>query len=113
MYYEGNKWNISDKKVIFKDSGEQKDKPIGAEGMEWWDELETLHDDIEVLEFTDIEISEEQLFRLEEVNKLSIPEGHSEIVGDYIKSGSFPDLPNHVLKDLQFTKMFNIMLGVE
>lgn len=113
VYYKDNQWNISNTKVRFKDGTEETTKSIGSEGKAWWEELFQKHKEIKLVEYIEISETPEQLNRLEEVNKLSIEDGFSEVVGNYVINNEFPDLPNHILKDLQFTKMFNIMLGVE
>lgn len=113
LYYKNNKWNISKFKVRLKDGGQETEKFSGVESKAWWNELAQKHSDIEILLFTDIEPSIEQIKRLEEVNSLNIEDGFNSELSMYVKEGIFPEKRNHVLKDLQLTKMFSIMLGVE
>lgn len=105
LYYKNNEYHISELKVLYKDNNEQLANIVGQEGKGWWIELADLHEDIEIIEFTELASTDEELARLKEVNELNIPEGHSNVLGDYVHNNKFPDEPNHVLKDLENKKI--------
>ena len=109
LYYNNNEWYISDVQVKFTDSEVEYIKYVGQEGLEWWSELEDLHENIIIVEFIDVEVTDEQLERLEEINELNIGDGHSNILGDYVIDNNFPLEVNHVLKDLQNKKENEIL----
>lgn len=113
VYFKDKEWHLSDETVVFTEGGESKEKPVGGIGKSGWEELAEKNEDVIIVEYNKLEYNPLQLNRLEEINKLSIGDGHGSVVGEYVMDGRFPDLPNHILKDLQFTKMFSIMIGVE
>lgn len=104
VYYKDNQWNLPELEVAYNDDGQLITKNVGSEGKDWWLELADLHEDIELIKFTDTASTDEELARLKEVNELNIPEGHSGVLGDYVHEKKFPDKANHVLKDLQNKK---------
>lgn len=104
LYYKDNKWHLSEFEVNYID-GEEVTKPVGIRGKAGWNELAEKHSDIEVIKFTKLDHAPEELNRLKEINSLNIPDGFSSVLAGYVKSGTFPDKPNHVLKDLEFSKV--------
>ena len=104
LYYKDNRWNISESIVKFTNDGETVEQYIGVEGKQWWLDLEKLHEGIEIIDFTDVDITENQLERLEEVNNLNIKDGHSETLGDYVINGNLPLEVEHILRPLQIVK---------
>lgn len=112
LYYENNKWHISTLKVEYMQDRETLENYIGAEGKRWWNELAGLHENIEIVKFIDLNITNEQLARLEEINQLNIGDGYSEVVGMYVMRDIFPDEASHILKDLE-NKKANIKQGIE
>lgn len=104
LYYKDNKWNISELIVKFTNDGEIAEQFVGVEGRRWWLDLEKLHEGIEIISFADVDVTESQLTRLEEVNNLNIKDGHSEILGDYVINGNFPTEIEHTLRPLQIVK---------
>lgn len=112
VYYKNNEWHLSGIKVRFTDNNEETTKPVGSEGKGWWNELAKKHDDIKIIEFIEAEQTPEELNRLKEINSLNIPDGFSSVLAGYVKSGTFPDKPNHVLKDLD-NRVAHIGLGLD
>lgn len=102
VFYRDNQWNISEFEITYIDGTEQTTKRIGAEGEEWWRELESLWEDIEVLEIKEVEVTQEQRDRLDNINATHVPDGFGSIVGDYVRSGIFPDELTHRLKDIEW-----------
>lgn len=115
MYYKHNEWHIAETSVRYKDGDQETTKSVGAEGKGWWIELEKLHEDIKVIEFSELKASEVQKKRLEEVNELNIGDGYSSEINGYVMYGVFPDRASHILKDLENrkTKLDGILNSME
>jgi hypothetical protein len=104
IFYKNRKWNMCSEKVRYVQHGEEITQYVGSEGHDWWIDFEQKHSHTEIIEFVDVEATQEQLNRLNEVNQLNIGDGFSEMLGNYVKDGIFPNSVNHPLKTLQTTK---------
>ena len=71
---------------------------------EWWIDFADKWEHTEIIEFVEIELTEEQLARASEIEQLPMDEGFREICIDYIMGGVFPEGINHPLRDLQIQK---------
>lgn len=104
VYYKNGQWHICEEKVKYIQHGEEITQYVGQEGHDWWADFEQKWEHTEILEFIPIESAYDEIERLGEVNKLNIPDGFSEEVGNYVKDGVFPEGANHKLRQLQIQK---------
>lgn len=100
LYYKNNEWHICTEKIKYIQNGEELESYIGAEGKQWWVDL----NGIEIVEFIEIEVTYDQIVRLEEVNQLNIGDGFSSILSDYVIDNNFPNGVNHLLRNLQLER---------
>lgn len=110
VYYKNKTWHLCNEKVRYIQRDEEIEQYVGAEGHDWWINFE--HEHTEIIEFMPVKPTEEQLKRLEEINRLSIPEGFGALVEDYVKEGLFPEGYNHLLGNLKLQKE-NKELGIQ
>ena len=85
LYEKNNELELSDKKVIFTERGEQKEKYIGIEGEQWWNDLANKHEHINIVEIVEVNYTDEQLERFEKVKDIIGDTGELE---DYIENGN-------------------------
>ena len=104
LYYKNNEWHLANEKVRCLRQGVETEHWVGIEGREWWLDFEQKWDDMEIVEFISIISNERQILRLAEINELSIPDGFSEILSDYVKEGKFPSEASHILSGLEAKK---------
>lgn len=71
-------------KVLYKRNGIEYEQPV-VEGRDWWLEFEKKWGDMEIIGFEDIQYTEEQLTRLEEVRDINNVSEH--ILNDYVMEG--------------------------
>ncbi len=71
---------------------------------EWWTDFAAKWEHAEILEFVEVELTEEQLERATEIEAILMDEGHRSICIDYILNGNFPEGINHPLRNLQVYK---------
>lgn len=104
IFYRDGQWSVSRLKIKYTRNGEEEIKNVGSEGKQWWLDFETKWDDMEIVEFTPVEVTQEQEDRLVEINNLSVPEGRVNIVSDFVMYGMFPIEVEHILRNLQTVK---------
>jgi len=85
LYEKNNELKLSDKKVIFTERGEQKEKYIGIEGEQWWNDLANKHEHINIVEIVEVNYTDKQLERFEKVKDIIGDTGELE---DYIENGN-------------------------
>lgn len=71
---------------------------------EWWTDFADKWEHTEIVEFVEVELTNEQLARAEEIEQLRIDEGYRDICIDYILHSQFPEGPDHPLRQLQLQK---------
>lgn len=101
IYFKSNEWHLCTSKVKYKQGGISLENYVGAEGEQWWTDFENKHKDMNIVEFLDVESTDKQLSRLQEVNELGVGDGFSDTLTGYIADGVFPNEANHILKDLE------------
>ena len=104
IFWKKGKWHLCNEKVKYTQHGEEIEQYVMSEGHDWWVDFEEKWEHTEIIEFTPVEPTEEQLGRFEEVIQLNIPEGFGELVEHYVVDGMFPDGLTHPLKELQLQK---------
>ena len=85
LYEKNNELKLSDKKVIFTERGEQKEKYIGIEGEQWWNDLANKHEHINIVEIVEVNYTDKQLERFEKVKDII---GDTSELEDYIENGN-------------------------
>ena len=70
---------------------------------QWWVDFAEKWEHTEIIEFTEITLTEEQLARFEDV-KTGIPESFANACVDYILEGVFPEGVTHPLRQLEIYK---------
>lgn len=104
IFYNGNMWHLCAEKVRYSQHSEEITQYVGSEGKEWWLDFAEKWEHTAILEFIPVEPNVEQLARLEEVNKLGIPEGFNVEAGNYVEFGEYPEGFSHPLRPLQIFK---------
>ena len=112
VYFKNNQWHICKEKVKYIQHGKEIEQYVGSEGHDWWVDFEQKWEHTEIIEFMPVEPTLEQLDRLEEINKLNIPDGFGSMLSDYVGNGVFSKSLNHPLRNLQAYKE-NIQQGIE
>jgi len=84
IYIEKNDLKLSDKIIKFTKNGIEKERYIGPEGVSWWNELESKHDNTEIIEIADVSYTQEELERYEEVKNITTS---FDEVKEYVKTG--------------------------
>ena len=107
----GSKLKLYPWKVKYIQHGEEVEQ-WALPSKQWWIDFANKWEHTEIIEFVEIELTEEQLARASEIEQLPMDEGFREICIDYIMGGVFPERINHPLRDLQIQKE-NQELGVE
>ena len=88
-------WKLAEHTVIYSENGEQKEKIVGEEGTDWWVDY-TEKWNLDIVEFTELNYTPEQLVRLEEVQGIKT---HHGAVENYVLNGEITDVePFKVLK---------------
>lgn len=106
IFYK-NGWQLCSEKVKYIQHGEEMIQYVTSEGHEWWVDFEEKWEHTEIVEFIQVEPTEVQLSRFEEVVQLNVPEGFGVELGEYVEFGIFPDGFNHVLRPIQILKEQN------
>lgn len=79
-----NGWNLAEYTVRYTHRGEEVEQIVGEEGKEWWLDFAEKWEDTNIVEFTDMVYTEEQLARLEEIKNLDIADN---IANEYVMDG--------------------------
>ena len=103
VYYKNGKYHISNLKVHYIDEHEgEVIKFVGQEGKQWWiDFAENWEDTFELKGFEEVEVTDEQLKRLEKVNELNLQEGIT-LIDEYVLENDLSEVklghPLYVIK---------------
>ena len=85
LYEKNNELKLSNKKVNYTERGETKEKYIGLEGEQWWNDLANKHEHINIVEIVEVNYTDKQLERFEKVKDIIGDTGELE---DYIENGN-------------------------
>jgi len=107
---DGDCFRLYPWKVRYRQHGQEIEQ-WALPNKEWWVAFAGRWDHTDILEFIEVELTEEQLARFEQV-KHGIPEAFREVCIEYILDGVFPEGINHPLRQLQIQKE-NQEQGVE
>ncbi len=83
-------WKLAEHTVRYTQNGEEIEQVVGEEGREWWLDFAEKWEHTQIVEFTDLHYTAEQLTRLEEIQ--SIGEGYMEACSDYVLNGNISDV---------------------
>lgn len=100
LYRDGNKWSLSPYKVKYIQNGETLEKYTN--NKQWWVDFAQQWEHTQIVEFTDVIYTNEQLNRLKEIE--DIADGFGDICGNYVEFGVFPFSTTHKLRGLQLEK---------
>lgn len=84
-----NGWRLAEHTVRYTQNGEEIEQIVGEEGKEWWLDFAEKWEHTQIIEFTDLHYTPEQLARLEEIQEIG--EGWVEECNDYVLNGNVPD----------------------
>ena len=84
---------LSNEKVIFEKDGVEEEKIIGSEGKEWWAELATKKDNINIISFDTVVYEQDVIDRFNEIKDADVDFG---LVEQYVLNGE----TNGKLKDI-------------
>lgn len=104
IFWKKGKWHLCNEKVKYIQHGEEMIQYVMSEGHDWWLDFEEKWEHTEIIEFIEVEPTQEQISRYNEVLQLNIPEGYGGELGDYVEHGIFPGGFNHVLRPIQILK---------
>lgn len=106
-------------KVKYLQHDEEKEQYVGSEGHQWWLDFAGKWEHTEIVEFIEVNPTQEQFKRLEQINQLGVRGGFTGTFSDYVESGVYPEGNSHVLKQIQLEEkieqqqqLIDTMLGV-
>lgn len=99
---KGNRFELCPHKVKYTQHGKEIEQ-WALPNKEWWTNFAEKWEHTEIIEFTEVELTEEQLLRFEDV-KTGIPESFASDCVDYILEGVFPEGIMHPLRQLEIYK---------
>jgi len=100
---KSRKWQLYPHKVKYVQHGEELEQ-YALPNKQWWIDFADKWEHTEIIEFTEVELTEEQQTRVTEIEELPMSEAFRGICIDYILNGVFPEGINHPLRDLQIQK---------
>ena len=86
---KGNRFELYPHKVKYIQRGEEYEQ-WALPNKEWWTDFADRWEHTEIIEFVEVELTEEQQARYEQI-KYDIPEAFREACIEYILDGKFPD----------------------
>ncbi len=89
LYKTHDGWRLPERTVIYTQNGQTIEQPVGEEGIEWWQQFADKWEHTEIIEFTELHYTDEQLARLGEVQ--NIGEGYTAECESYVIDGTIPD----------------------
>lgn len=102
LYEKDNELKLSNKKVIFTERGEQKEKYIGLEGQQWWNDLANKHGHVNIVEIQAVEYTTKQLTRYEEIKSLR---GDIDELETYVLNGIISEVVPEEVKTITELKL--------
>ncbi len=100
---KGNRFELYPHKVRYMQHGKEIEQ-WALPNKEWWIDFAEKWEHTEIIEFTEIELTEEQAKRAEEIENIRLDEGFREMCIEYILDGVFPVGIEHPLRQLQIKK---------
>lgn len=97
---KGSKLKLYPWKVKYTQHGKEIEQ-WALPSKQWWTDFEQKWEHTELIEFVEVELTEEQAKRAEEIENLRIDEGFREMCIEYILDGVFPTGVEHPLRQLQ------------
>lgn len=82
-----NQWSLYPHKVRYTQRGEEIEQ-WALPNKEWWIDFADKWEHTEVIDFTEIELTESQLARFKEIQYM--PEDYQDVYIDYVLNGTFP-----------------------
>ena len=95
----GNRFELYPHKVKYNQHGKEIEQ-WALPNKEWWTDFAEKWEHTEIIEFTEVELTEEQMARFEQIS-FGLPEAFSSVCTDYILDGKFPEGVAHPLVKLQ------------
>lgn len=99
---KGNRFELYPHKVKYIQRGEEYEQ-WALPNKEWWTDFADRWEHTEIIEFVEVELTEEQQARYEQI-KYDIPEAFREACIEYILEGKFPDGIAYPLTKIQLLK---------
>ena len=99
---KGNHFELYPHKVKYTQHGKEIEQ-WALPNKQWWVDFAEKWEHTEIIEFTEITLTDEQLSRFEDV-KTGIPESFASACVDYILEGVFPEGITHPLRQLEIKK---------
>ena len=84
-----NEFKLYPWKVKYNQHGKEHEQ-WATPSKEWWMDFAEKWEHTEIIKFTKIELTEEQLYRYEQIKDF-IPDGFTDLCTEYILNGSFPE----------------------
>ena len=84
IYKQNNELKLATSKVVYTKNGEQYEQVVGEEGQQWWLDFAEKWEHTDIVEFTDVTYTDEQLARFEEIKDLDVSDG---IASEYVMEG--------------------------
>ena len=101
MIYIDNEYKLPTHSITYSRTDKTVTQNVGIEGIEWWKDFEKQWKDMKIISINELQYSEEQLERLERINKLGLKDGFKDFVSAYVSDSSFPDGYTHPLVPVQ------------
>ena len=100
---DGDCFRLYPWKVRYRQHGQEIEQ-WALPSKEWWTDFADRWEHTEIIEFVEVELTEEQLERAEEIEDMPLDEGYRSMAIDYILHGVFPEGVTHPLRSLQIYK---------
>ena len=77
-------YKLAEHTVIYKKNNKTIEQAVGEEGKEWWLDFAEKWSDTEIIEFTDLHYTDEQLARLDEIKIMELSDN---VLDEYVING--------------------------
>ena len=109
LFWKEGKLNLSPYKVNYTQHGKQE--AAYTDDKKWWEDFAKKWEHTTIQSFEDMEYTPEELQRYEEIKYM--PEGHADICAEYVKTGQFPNEPNHPLEGLEVKELLADLIEMQ
>mgnify|MGYP001092975479 CR=1 FL=1 len=92
----GGEWEFYPHQVRYKKDGDERVQ-WALPSQDWWLSVAEKHGNLEIIEFEELEITEEMKSRLEALNEARVEESHLSSAIAFVQDGKLPENPNHPL----------------
>lgn len=92
----GGKWEFYPHQVRYKKDGDERVQ-WALPSQDWWLAVAEKHGNVEIVEFEELEITQEMKSRLEALNEARVGESHLSSAIAFVQDGKLPEDPNHPL----------------